>query len=374
MLDDGRISIVLESGVDLSMKARQVCGMFDCPPEEKQRLSWDVDFPISEKPWSVGLIVGPSGCGKSTIANHVWRDEMKWQPKWTKRSVIDDFDAGSTETTNALNAVGFNTVPAWLRPYSVLSNGEQFRVEMARRILEQPGTIVIDEFTSVVDRQVAKIASHAVQKYARKKGRQMVAVSCHEDVIEWLQPDWVLTPANREFAWRSVRQRPRLNCHVARLPYEAWSLFAPHHYMSAEMNKAARCFGLWCENTLAAFTGILHFPHPVAQNIKTISRTVTLPDYQGVGLNFVLNETLGRAYSTLGYRLRNYPAHALYARAFRPNEWKMIRKLGTLARRDVVRHKNNAPRSCGVYEWVGGKMDREDAKRLIGVSHGKTTG
>ena len=90
-------------------------------------------------------------------------------------------------------AVGFNTIPAWLRPYGVLSNGEKFRVDLARRLLEGGDLIAVDEFTSVVDRQVAKIGSHAVQKWARGKGRQFVAATCHYDLEDWLQPDWVLS-------------------------------------------------------------------------------------------------------------------------------------------------------------------------------------
>jgi ABC-type ATPase with predicted acetyltransferase domain len=35
----------------------------------------------------------------------------------------------------------------------------------------------VDEFTSVVDRQVAKVASHTVQKAVRRQSRQLVAVT-----------------------------------------------------------------------------------------------------------------------------------------------------------------------------------------------------
>lgn len=94
--------------------------------------------------------------------------------------------------TSALSAVGLGDVPAWLRPFKVLSNGEQFRAGLARLICESPDQVVIDEFTSVVDRQIAKVGAAAFAKAWRKtKGKQIVLLSCHYDIIEWLQPDWV---------------------------------------------------------------------------------------------------------------------------------------------------------------------------------------
>lgn len=363
------IDVVVKSSVDLSIKARQVCGMFDCPPQDKQQLSWKVDLPIESRQWSVGLIVGPSGCGKSTIAKHLWPDAMSWEPKFDGATVIDCFDGSIEQVTGALGAVGFNTIPAWIRPYHVLSNGEKFRVEVAKRILHQPGIIVIDEFTSVVDRQVATVASHAVQKYVRKAGRQLVAVGCHYDVIDWLQPDWVFEPATLEFNWRSLRQRPQLSIEVARVPYEAWKLFAPYHYMSAQLNKSAKCYGLWVNGSLAAFAGVLHFPHAIRRDIKSVSRVVCLPDFQGLGLGFVLIETLGSAYKTLGFELRNYPAHPSFIRAHRPSHWSLKKKPGIFSPangKTSARKDHSKSRPCAVFAYCGPSIGKDDAHRLLG--------
>jgi hypothetical protein len=65
--------------------------------------------------------------------------------------------------------------------------------------------LLVDEFSSVVDRQVAKIGAHAVQKWVRRNARQFVAVSCHYDIVDWLRPDWVLEPATMSFRWESLR-------------------------------------------------------------------------------------------------------------------------------------------------------------------------
>lgn len=185
-------------------------GIFDVPSRPHQTRSWTLDVPIEDNNWSIGLIVGPSGCGKTTLLSEFGEPA---QLSWSDQSVIDDFDPALSmaDVTAACSAVGFNTIPAWLRPYATLSNGEQFRVTLARLISEaQPGqTVVIDEFTSVVDRQVAKIASHALAKYARKRGVRVVVASCHFDIIDWLQPDWMIEPATERFSWRDLGPRPK---------------------------------------------------------------------------------------------------------------------------------------------------------------------
>lgn len=363
------VDVVIQSDIPLSTRARQVCGMFDCPPEKKQTLRWKAELPIEDRDWSIGLIVGPSGCGKTTIARHLWPEQIDSRPDWSAPTVIDAFASTIQETAEALSSVGFGTIPAWLRPYDVLSNGEKFRADIARRLIESSGVIVIDEFTSVVDRQVAKVASHAVQKYVRKTGRQMVAVSCHDDIIEWLQPDWVFRPDELRFDWRLVQRRPEISIEVARIPYEAWRLFAPYHYMSATLHRAAACYGLWADGVLASFCGVMHKPHPKVRNIRGISRIVTLPDYQGIGLAFVLSETLGAAYSALGYRFRNYPAHPAYVRAHRRDRWRVCKAPGRhnspQGKKTTLPPNATKARPCASLEYIGPKMIPEDARSLI---------
>ena len=96
------------------------------------------------------------------------------------------------QATGALASVGLGDVPSWLRPFNALSNGQQFRAGLARLVTEAPDEVVVDEFTSVIDRQIAKVGALAFGKnWRRNKGKKVVLLSCHYDIIEWLQPDWV---------------------------------------------------------------------------------------------------------------------------------------------------------------------------------------
>lgn len=366
-----RIDLVVESKVSTSPRARQLEAMFDVPAQEKSKLTWSGDLPIDEKDWNVGLIVGPSGCGKSTILRNVFGEAAALT--WGGASIVDDFAAALSmkEIASVCQAVGFNTIPAWLRPFDVLSNGERFRVDMARRLLEQQGTITIDEFTSVVDRQVAKIGAHAVQKAVRRAGKKFVAASCHYDIVEWLQPDWMLEPATMSFAWRSLQRRPDVEVELRRVEHRTWQLFAPFHYLTADLNRSAACWCLFIEGQPTAFAGVLHRPHPKRNNIKGVSRLVTLPDWQGLGLALALADKLGAMYRAGGQELRTYPAHPALIRSFDHSKvWRLEKKPGLFSNSKAgpmssMGDGNHGGRPCAVFAYCGPAGEQADAAMAL---------
>jgi ABC-type glutathione transport system ATPase component len=178
-------SLVVATPIRCTPRVLQVEGLFDLPPAEQAQLCWEVSLPLDERPWHVGLIVGPSGCGKSTIARRFWPELLAYQPSWpADQSVLDAFpaDLPIKDIVALLSSVGFSSPPAWLRPFHVLSTGQQFRVRLARLLACCPELAVVDEFTSTVDRTVAQIGAHAVARTVRARGQRFIAVTCHEDV------------------------------------------------------------------------------------------------------------------------------------------------------------------------------------------------
>ncbi len=123
-----QLNILVKSEVSRSSRVKQLSAMFDVPAQEATSLEWCGDFPFDAEPWNIGLIVGPSGCGKSTIAREVFGDMPALE--WSAKSVIDDFTKtlSIADISTVCQSVGFNTIPAWMRPFAVLSNGERFRV------------------------------------------------------------------------------------------------------------------------------------------------------------------------------------------------------------------------------------------------------
>lgn len=195
-----KFNISLHTPSALSERVQAVLKDFDMTLEQSHE-TFEGDIDIEGKEWSVGLIVGSSGSGKSTIAKHIFPENYIRNYQYTEGSVLDDMPLGVEikDIEHAFTSVGFASPPSWLKPYSVLSTGEKMRVDLARAILSEQSLIVFDEFTSVVDRTVAKTASLALQKAIRKGNKQFVAISCHRDITEWLMPDWIYDTDQKAF-------------------------------------------------------------------------------------------------------------------------------------------------------------------------------
>jgi ABC-type ATPase involved in cell division/GNAT superfamily N-acetyltransferase len=282
-------------------RAIQLAGLFDIPPSERSEQRWSVELPIEDFDWHVGLVVGPSGSGKSTLAREAFGGHLAGGYEWpADKCVVDGFPKalGVKDITALLSSVGFSSPPAWLRPFRCLSNGEQFRVTLARAIAESPGLAVMDEFTSTVDRTVAQVGSAAVAKTVRRAGKRFVAVTCHYDVIDWLDPDWLVEMPGGEFTRRSLRGRPPIDLEVVRVHPATWQLFKHHHYLDTSLHRAARCFAaLWAGRPIA-FASVLHAAGRVCYWRE--HRTVCLPDFQGVGIGNALSEFVASVMAATG--------------------------------------------------------------------------
>lgn len=315
-----QISVTVSCPVHKSFRVQQMTGMFDVPITERVTETFDVELPRDEEPWQIGVVVGPSGSGKSTVSNHRWRDSI-YQPtpeQWpADPAVIDCFEGTDVKDLTAmLTSVGFSSPPSWIKPYHVLSNGEKFRCDLARSLLcaGDSRLVVFDEFTSVVDRTVAKIGSAAVSKAVRRReGLRFVAVSCHYDIVEWLEPDWVLDMQTRSLARRRLR-RPSIELEIHQASRSAWSLFKKAHYLSGGIPAAASIFiATWHGEPVACVVGANFFGRskagPKFAGERRISRIVVLPDFQGVGIGRAFVAAVAEMYAAQNLNVRIVTGH-----------------------------------------------------------------
>lgn len=154
---------------------------------------------MNKSHWNIMLICGKSGSGKSTILKEIG-NVIPITYDYNK-AVISQFEGYSEEDVcDLLGGVGLSSVPTWLRKPQELSNGEKARLDLCKSIYDagKNQVIYVDEFTSVVNRDVAKSMSHALQRYIRQKDLKIVIASCHFDIIEWLQPDFIFNLNHRD--------------------------------------------------------------------------------------------------------------------------------------------------------------------------------
>ena len=355
-----------------SARVLQLNGIFDIPPQERSEVAWDVTLPLDDKPWNVGCIVGPSGCGKTTIARELFPKAYTTGFTWSDdRAIIDAFpDTMSTkDVTMLLSSVGFSSPPSWVRPFRVLSNGEQFRSTLARALAEKPDLCVFDEFTSVVDRTVGKIGSTAVAKTVRRRQGKFIAVTCHDDVVDWLDPDWIYRPEIDVFTWRLLRGRPKIGLDIRRVHHEAWRVFAPHHYLTADLNRAAKCYVAFLaddegDSRPVAFHSYLPFMGRVHGKAVRGHRSVTLPDFQGVGIGNAMITALAAVQAAFGLRVfRNTGHPAEIAGALRDQYWRLTRAPGRTAS-EHTGVKRASGRLTASFEYVGPALDLASAQRI----------
>lgn len=379
------VDLVVSCPVYDSFRVQQVAGMFDVPLADKATERFHVDLPDAMEDWQIGLVVGPSGSGKSTIARRAFAADLYTGADWpTDRAVVDCFgDLSVRHVVDLFTAVGFGSPPSWIKPYHVLSGGERFRCDLARALSRGLGAgstesdeppcsllaapcplVVFDEFTSVVDRNVAKVCSAAIAKGIRRGHIpcRFVAVTCHYDVAEWLEPDWILDMATCELSRRCLRledspwRRPPIELAIHRCRLAAWQLFKRHHYLSGSLAPGARCYLTTWEGIPVNFCATL--PIIASRNHRRFTRIVTLPDYQGIGIGMRAVAAVAALHRAEGLRINVTSSHpALIRHCRRSPLWKTVnvRKAGSSRRASAkfANYRSAAGRAVVSFEYLG---------------------
>lgn len=297
-------SLTLQSDPWDSFRCQKAANSLDIDIKKKLTHAFSVDADI-ESPFHVGLIVGASGSGKTTLAENIYGKDSLRRVLDPNKPVIEQFPESFTyeDCVRSLMGVGLSAVPCWIRPAVTLSNGQKERAEIALQMARDDELVVIDEWTSVVDRTVGKIMSESIQKWARKSNKRVVLLSCHYDVLDWLQPDWLIDCNKQTFVDRRSLRRSRqekLTFDIREIGRGSWRYFSKYHYLSDRLPGGhIVLFGMFLGDDqigfqcFANYVPYRHEDQLYGKRKKMHSnRTVIHPDYVGLGLGLVLiNET-----------------------------------------------------------------------------------
>jgi len=284
--------VELQSPVFNTFRCNRAADSVDIDVEEKSKHELRVSADM-ETDFHVGLIVGSSGSGKTTLAQRMFEDcnwEVELDPS---KAIIDQFPEDMTyeQCVHALTGVGLTSVPCWIRPAHTLSTGQKARAIAALSMCADADATILDEWTSVVDRTVGKIMSHCVQKFARRNNKQVVFISCHYDVIEWLDPDWIIDCNKATYTDRRLLQRgqrnEKLTFDIRPVERNTWRHFKKYHYLTDKLPPTRKpALGLFSGDDQIGCNFFTNYvPHRKGTKLILHSnRTVVHPDYCGFAL------------------------------------------------------------------------------------------
>ena len=208
--------------------------------------------------WRLGVILGPTASGKSRAMGELRTagllqpdcDDGPWPAGQAVVSAIADSDLVRREASDAvsdagtsaasssvdassalvsadegdvalddtraelamarLGSVGLNSLPAWMRPFAALSNGQRARADMARRLASGVG---VDDFGSTVDGQNACVCAAGVARTVRlRQLDRVVLASVHEGLVGYMGADWAYFPQSGALHINPAPgQKPRVN-------------------------------------------------------------------------------------------------------------------------------------------------------------------
>ena len=320
------------------------------------------------------LIVGTSGSGKSTILRSL--GELKQPAVDNTCNTIENFSTPE-RGEELLLACGLRSIPTWFRSPATLSNGEYHRFEMA--ISLDQGLATIDEFTSVVDRDTAKSLALSIRKFYDRRGttEPLYIASCHRDIVEWLDPDYVYDTdlcvlENRRSPF-CMGARPELTLTIQSTSANYWPMFSRHHYLDTAISKSAHYYVLLLGNKPIGFHAAIHSTNRDIHSYWRGHRTVILPEFQGMGLGTAFSDAIAEMYVSKGMRYFSKTAHPSFGEhrekspLWRPTSTNKKSRLGSYLLKDgTIRPMKNyggnaqialrdAGRVCYSHEYIGKK-------------------
>lgn len=285
--------VELKSEPSKSFRAVKAANSLDIDLEKKLLHELKIEN-VDLETFNIGLIIGASGSGKTTLAKKIFGEfnEISFD---ASKPIIDLFPENMSyeDCSNLLLGVGLSSVPCWLKPFNHLSNGQQMRARTALELSQNNDFIVIDEFTSVVDRTVAKAMSLSISKHIRRNNKKIILISCHYDILEWLDPDWVIDCNLQSFIKRDrgLLRQERISFNIREVDRKTWKQFSKYHYLSDKLpGGKIHTFGIFIDEKQIGFQCFcIYNPNTVhGKQIFHSNRTVIHPDYVGFGLGMKL--------------------------------------------------------------------------------------
>lgn len=363
------IEVILKSEVNKEFRCQVAANSLDIDVEKKSIHHLKINNINIPDKWNIGLVYGNSGSGKTTMIKHLFGDKIFEVKLDEDKPIINQLpeDMSYEDCAKMLNGIGLNSVPCWIRPVKTLSNGQRARAEAVYLMTQSDEIIFIDEWTSVVDRTVAKAMSLCLYKYAKRNNKRLVLCSCHVDILEWLNPDWMIDCNKQKFILPEsedffFNKREQLQFEIKEIDRASWKYFSKYHYLNERLpGGKLYLYGLFHNGNQIGFNCFANYtPYTESEKLKKrkiiyhSNRTVIHPDYNGLGLGIkLINETSELLLKKIDCRIMaKFSSAPVYKAMIKQDVWKYL----------------GFKRRFGKYRMGGGdKMGRKTGQREKGI-------
>ena len=336
-----KIEVILKSDVNKEFRCQVAANSLDIDVEKKSIHHLKIDNIKIPNNWNIGLVYGNSGSGKTTMIKHLFGENIFDVKLDENKPIINQLpkDLSYEDCAKLLNGIGLNSVPCWIRPIKTLSNGQKARAEAVYLMTKSEKVVFIDEWTSVVDRTVGKAMSLCLHKYAKRNNKKIILCSCHQDVLEWLQPDWMIDCNKQEFILPKsedffFKKREKLKFEIKKIDRRSWKYFSKYHYLSERLpGGKLYLYGLFYNNNQIGFKCFANYTPYTKKNRKEgkkiifhSNRTVIHPDYNGLGLGIkLINETSRLLLNKIDCRIMaKFSSTPVYKAMIKQDVWKYL--------------------------------------------------
>lgn len=200
------INVAFKTRVNKTVRTLEIAESFGLGLDEKEWVLYD-NLELNIDQGDVVYVTGQSGSGKSVVLRELQKlmaaegksvasiDQFTFEDD---KNVIDQIGKTTSDALGLLSMAGLNDAYLFVRKPSEMSDGQKYRLKIAKLIESGADVWVADEFGAVLDRVTAQVVTSNLQRAARKVGATVIVATTHEDLVNALRPSVQITKHFKE--------------------------------------------------------------------------------------------------------------------------------------------------------------------------------